>query len=91
MDVQAIITQLLREQKFLHEALAFKCFNKYQPREYCIQYGESDLHFISRLCEEEGIYYYFEHSENGHCLCFSDMPGGPPIPGESSLRYFRGS
>ena len=56
-----------------------------------MQYGESDLHFISRLCEEEGIYYYFEHTENSHCLCFSDMAGGPRISWESDIRFFSGS
>ena len=89
--VPAIITHILGEQNFTEDAFAFKCFHDYPVREYCVQYGESDLHFISRLCEEEGIYYYFEHSETGHCLCFSDMPGGPRINGESDLRYFPGS
>ena len=90
-NVPDIITHILEEQNFTGEAFAFKCFHDYPVREYCVQYGESDLHFISRLCEEEGIYYYFEHSETGHCLCFSDMPGGPRINGESDLRYFPGS
>lgn len=90
-SVTKIITQILEEQGFAPETYAFKCFTTYPDREYCVQYGESDLYFISRLCEEEGIYYYFEHSENGHCLCFSDMPGGPDIPGESALRCFSGS
>lgn len=89
--VPAIITHILGEQNFTEDAFAFKCFHDYPVREYCVQYGESDLHFISRLCEEEGIYYYFEHSETGHCLCFSDMPGGPRINGEPDLRYFPGS
>ena len=86
-SVPEIITRILEEQGFAPETFAFKCFAKYQPREYCVQYGESDLYFISRLCEEEGIYYYFEHTENGHCLCFSDMPGGPDIPGGPNLLY----
>nr|MBF0681786.1 type VI secretion system tip protein VgrG [Pseudomonas sp.] len=41
-------------------------------REYCVQYDESDLHFIQRLCEEEGIHYHFQHSADGHVLCFGD-------------------
>ena len=89
--VPEIITQILEEQGFAPETFAFKCFAKYQPREYCVQYGESDLYFISRLCEEEGIYYYFEHSETTHCLCFSDMPDGPDIPGGSPLAYMPGA
>ena len=86
-----IIRRILEEQNFTADSFAFKCFHDYPEREYCVQYGESDLHFISRLCEEEGIYYYFEHTENGHCLCFSDMPGGPRIAGGAALRYFPGS
>ena len=87
-SVPDIITRILNERGFASETFAFRCFHDYHPREYCVQYGESDLHFISRLCEEEGIYYYFEHSETGHCVCFSDMAGGPRIGGESALRCF---
>ncbi|WP_249226406.1 contractile injection system protein, VgrG/Pvc8 family, partial [Pseudomonas qingdaonensis] len=35
-------------------------------------YDESDLHFIQRLCEEEGIHYHFQHSPQGHALVFGD-------------------
>ncbi|MCF7200505.1 type VI secretion system tip protein TssI/VgrG [Pseudomonas oligotrophica] len=44
----------------------------YPAREYCVQYDESDLHFIQRLCEEEGIHYHFQHSADGHVLVFGD-------------------
>ncbi len=37
-----------------------------------MQYDESDLHFIQRLCEEEGIHYHFQHSSNGHVMVFGD-------------------
>ena len=89
--VPEIITSILEEQKFTREAFAFKCRETYPPREYCVQYGESDLHFISRLCEEEGIYYYFEHALDRHCLCFSDAQGGPGIGGQSRIRHVPGS
>jgi type VI secretion system secreted protein VgrG len=32
-----------------------------EVREYCVQYRETDFAFISRLMEEEGIYYYFDN------------------------------
>ncbi|WP_313054561.1 type VI secretion system Vgr family protein [Pseudomonas lopnurensis] len=44
----------------------------YPERDYCVQYDESDLHFIQRLCEEEGISFHFQHSEDGHTLVFGD-------------------
>jgi type VI secretion system secreted protein VgrG len=91
MSVVQIIEQILNEQGFAGDAYSFRCFHEYAPREYCVQYGESSLHFISRLCEEEGIYFFFEHSASAHVLCFSDREGGPRIEGESELRFHPGS
>jgi type VI secretion system secreted protein VgrG len=34
--------------------------DQYPKRDYCVQYRESDLDFVSRLLEDEGISYYFE-------------------------------
>ncbi len=50
-----------------------RCSNTYAPREYCVQYRESHLNFVSRLFEEEGIFYFFEHSEDKHLLVIADM------------------
>ncbi len=91
LSVVEIIGQLLKEQGFTADAVAFRLFYKYEPREYCVQYGETDLHFISRLCEEEGLYFYFEHAEGSHTLCFCDREGGPRIAGEADIRFFPGS
>ncbi|PKL96533.1 MAG: type VI secretion system tip protein VgrG [Gammaproteobacteria bacterium HGW-Gammaproteobacteria-8] len=44
----------------------------YAARNYCVQYRESDFDFISRLMEEEGIYYFFEHEEGKHTLILAD-------------------
>ena len=91
LSVVEIIRQILKEQGFTGAASSFKLSASYEPRDYCVQYGETDLHFITRLCEEEGIYFYFEHSQSEHCLCFCDREGGPKIPGENDLRFFPGS
>jgi type VI secretion system secreted protein VgrG len=90
LSVVDIISQILKEQVFTSDSVAFKLFYTYEPREYCVQYGETYLHFLSRLCEEEGIYFFFEHTENFHTLCFCDREGGPPITGESELRFYPG-
>lgn len=42
-------------------------------RTFCVQYGESDFHFLSRLMEEEGIFYYFEHENNKDVMQISDI------------------
>jgi type VI secretion system secreted protein VgrG len=49
-----------------------RCVESYSQKEYCVQYRESDLSFVSRLMEEEGIFYFFEHSEEGHKLILAD-------------------
>jgi type VI secretion system secreted protein VgrG len=44
----------------------------YQPREYCVQYNETTFEFISRLMEEEGIFYFFTHTSSGHKMVLAD-------------------
>lgn len=53
-------------------AIDFRLKRTYSPREYCCQYGEDTLAFIHRLLEEEGIFYFYEHSVNQHTLVFVD-------------------
>lgn len=47
---------------------------QFHPREYCVQYRETDFDFVSRLMEEEGIFYYFEHTEQGHKMIVANTP-----------------
>lgn len=47
---------------------------QYPMREYCTQYRETDFNFVSRLMEEEGIYYFFRHEDDRHTLVASDGP-----------------
>lgn len=60
-------------------------------REYCVQHNESDLHFIHRLLEEDGIAYYFEHAGGKHKLILVDQPNAYPLLPESDFEYSRGS
>lgn len=80
-----IIKQVLRDQGFsdIEERLS----GVYTPREYCVQYRETDFQFISRLMEEEGIYYFFHHQNGKHTLVLADSvsshdcyPGYSKIP-----------
>lgn len=72
MTVQQIISQVLEEHGILSIDYRFQLGATYPERVYCVQYDESDLHFIQRLCEEEGIHFHFQHSAKGHLLVFGD-------------------
>ncbi|KLU22298.1 type IV secretion protein Rhs [Caballeronia mineralivorans PML1(12)] len=62
-----------------------------KPYSYCTQYRESDLNFVRRLLEQEGLYFYFEHTKDGHKLIITDdSQGAKPIDGDSTLRYATG-
>ncbi|HEV3028127.1 MAG TPA: type VI secretion system tip protein VgrG, partial [Planctomycetota bacterium] len=59
----------------------------YTKREFIIQYNESDLDFLQRWMEHEGIFYFFEHTEGGEKIILGDttsayvkLPGDPKIP-----------
>lgn len=62
--------------------------DKYAAVDYCVQYRESDFDFVSRLLEQEGIYYYFAHSAERHEMVLVDSPSAhQPILGNDQLRY----
>jgi type VI secretion system secreted protein VgrG len=71
-SVPQIITQILKDHSILRDAFEFRLGSEYPEREYCVQYAESDLAFIQRLCAEVGIHYHFQHSPEGHLLVFGD-------------------
>jgi type VI secretion system secreted protein VgrG len=56
-------------------------------RKYCVQYGESDFSFVSRLMEEEGIYYFYAHSERDHVLTICDSPCDHDLSKASPLTF----
>lgn len=60
----------------------------YEPREYVVQYQESDFDFASRLMEEEGIFYFFKFTPGTHKMIVADQDTShSPIPGRSSLIF----
>jgi type VI secretion system secreted protein VgrG len=63
-----------------------KTTGTYPKREYCVQYRESDLAFVSRLMEEEGIFYFFQHTASKHTLVLADDNSAfQPVPGSSTI------
>ncbi len=60
---------------------------EFTPWVYCVQYRESDFNFLSRLMEQEGIYYFFEHSAGKHTLVLADaVSASEDCPGCSPLK-----
>lgn len=89
LDVQEIIAKVLESCGVEADRASFRLTQQYAVREYCVQYQESALAFVSRLCEEEGIYYFFETNEDGQdVVVFADeSTQAPPIAGDDELPY----
>jgi type VI secretion system secreted protein VgrG len=61
----------------------------YDQRNYCVQYRESDFDFASRLMEEEGIFYFFEHKDGQHEMIIADSAQSHrDCPGKSTIPFF---
>ncbi len=61
----------------------------YRTWEYCVQYRETDFNFVSRLMQQEGIYYYFAHENGKHFLVLADDPGAhTPFSGYDQVPYY---
>src|ERR1017187_1443744 len=69
--------------------VAYELQGTFHPRDYCVQYRESDFAFASRLMEEEGIYYFFKHSDGSHTMVVANTPGSHSdlSPGPSNLIF----
>jgi type VI secretion system secreted protein VgrG len=88
MDVREIVERVLSDAGVPGDQYRFALQKNYETREYCVQYQESDFNFISRLLEEEGICYFFEHSDQNHVMVMADSPvAHVPIKGTSKLPF----
>jgi type VI secretion system secreted protein VgrG len=89
--VLQIIQEVLREHPIA--SIDDRTTTSFTPWVYCVQYRESDFNFLSRLMEQEGIYYYFTHEAGKHTLVLADSvsaseacPGCTPL----TVRYQHG-
>ncbi|MBZ5709397.1 type VI secretion system Vgr family protein [Nannocystis pusilla] len=83
---EQIIAEVLTKAGLPRSWFRFSLNETYAPRNYCVQYRETDLAFLSRLMEEDGIFYFFEHEANKHVWVMADhhractaIPGGPAL------------
>ena len=85
---EQIVTDVLVKAGFNPRWFRFSLSASYAPRVYCSQYHETHLAFISRLLEEDGIFYFFEHDEHKHVLVMADSAQvHTPIPGSPALEF----
>ncbi len=85
MSAPDIVKAVLDDGKVKHR---FALDASYRKRDYCVQYDETDLAFVSRLLEEEGIFYFVEHESAKDALVLGDAKSAcAPIPGDKKLVY----
>jgi len=85
MTVGDIIKQVLGDHDIKNK---IDLAGTHNEREYCVQYRETDFDFVSRLMEQDGIYYYFTHEENGHTLILTDqLDAGYKFAGYETVAY----
>jgi type VI secretion system secreted protein VgrG len=86
MTVPAIVEKVLKDKGITD--YSFRLNGTYPSRDYCVQYRESSHDYISRLLEEEGIFYFFEHTDTKHTMVFADKSSVlPSCPGQATATY----
>ncbi|KIQ57285.1 type VI secretion system tip protein VgrG [Pseudomonas fluorescens] len=87
LTIPQIIKQVFRDLGFsdFEDSLSAT----YREWEYCVQYRETSFDFVSRLMEQEGIYYFFRHEQGRHVLVLADAYGAhTSAPGYASVPYY---
>ena len=87
LSVQEIVADLFGQHQVDFSDKTTKTYPKY---DYCVQYQESDFDFISRLLQQEGIFYFFEHSDSSHTLILADDITAYKKCAEDKVRCFSG-
>lgn len=73
LTIPEILKQVFHEHGF--PEVLFRLHGTYKSWEYCVQYRETAFDFVSRLMEQEGIYYFFKHQPDKHSLVLCDTVG----------------
>lgn len=72
MTTEQIVGAILEEAGIPSSQVSFRLTEKYVSRVVCTQFGETSFDFVSRLLEEEGIFYFFEATDDGVTIVFGD-------------------
>jgi type VI secretion system secreted protein VgrG len=86
-SVPDIFQAVVNQYKFPDFKL--KLSGSYSPKNYCVQYRETDFNFLSRLLEQEGIHYFFEHQDGKHVMVLADDSNAhSKIKGYETVPYY---
>ncbi len=86
----AIVQKVLEDAGLTeHDDFRLAVQGRFRTREYCVQYRESDWAFISRLLEDEGVFYFFEHTAEKHVLVLADRAAAHTSIGGNATIPFR--
>ncbi len=88
MSVKEIIEKVFKDLSF-SDYQTSQIKGNHPKREYCVQYHETDFNFVSRLMEEEGIFYFFKHEDGKHTLVMADQTGAYADCKEKEVDYLR--
>lgn len=83
--VPDIIDEVFKDCPFQHGSEWKLSKGSYPKWDYCVQYRETDFNFVSRLLEQEGIFYYFRHTQSDHVLVLCDKAQHYDDSGETIL------
>ncbi len=89
MTVPEILQQVFERAGFRDFELRLSA--TYRPRVYCVQYRETDFNFVSRLMEDEGISYFFEHDVSSHKMVLFDRLNALAPCAHQAEAYMRGT
>jgi type VI secretion system secreted protein VgrG len=84
--IPKIIEEVFKSRGFTDYKLSLTA--SYDQREYCVQYRETDFNFVSRLMEQYGIFYFFEHENGKHTMVLADSASAHhPCPKQATAHY----
>jgi type VI secretion system secreted protein VgrG len=87
-DISEIITEMLQDAGFQALEFLFEASGPFPRRPIAVQYNETDLDFLNRSLEEEGIFYYFDHSGATEKVVFANRSTSyQPVPNTPTLPY----
>jgi type VI secretion system secreted protein VgrG len=81
------IIQAVISEAGLASNLKLDLKGNHEKWDYCVQYRETDFHFLSRLMEEEGIFYYFTHEQGKHTLVVGDKRDAYATSADKSVQF----